>query len=415
MSKAASILAFALFAAPLATAFAAAPGKTESARYQENLDAGLAAFVEGEYAKAAQSFRRALEARPGDSQAAKALRSAQKRMARMDTEENALDRQELNKAKRYFKDQHYLISIMALKSVLRRNPDNLEAEEFLPKVSKKIDSLIAAEAQNSYRWLVYKGMQSYLVDQYGSGIAFWKKALEQNPDDHLLALAIEEAQTHPTPAGALVQNSLLPAEPCDCDLPASSATVAAAAPAPKSVAAKIAAPKPELPAAPKPAAVAAVPEKPAPVSTPAVRTAEPPPPAPKSEEKPVPPPAKPAPAPALEAPIQKQVRAAPAAAEPAGLALVRSQLSRGNYKEALRTLERVRSENPGSEAAQNLYDRALRERDDACAKHYRQGLLEYANGDYARAIDEWKTVLRMNPEHDAAKKVLLRAFFRPRS
>ena len=68
---------------------------------------------------------------------------------------------------------------------------------------------------------------------------------------------------------------------------------------------------------------------------------------------------------------------------------------------------RIQLEIPGTKPIDGI--EVTQSRVKETAEHYNRGLIEYANGHLTKAIEAWEFVLRLDPDHEKAKKNLEKA------
>lgn len=408
--------------------------------YQKLLDLGLASFVDGEYAKAAEFFRHAIKVKPNDDTAQKALKSVEKKLSKRSDEATEISKTKVQKAKEYYRNKQYLVAIMTLKSVLEKSAGVPGAIKLMNKIFAEIEGLAKKEAENSYRQLTYKGMTAYIEEKYEDSIAFWEKALALNPHDQLLSLAVEQAKSYLRRASSPTQMAQAELEEffaVSSSAPASS-TPSSLQPIETTTAqsgSRIIGPLPALgfsdtkgflspsdspgrvltinastktvakgteivqgserPAESELDRMSSVATSKAEVDHGSVATLE---------------------TGQVKGKEDGQTFRARASAErdPPEILEANALLSRKEHQRSIELLKKFLRSNPEHRKAQELLINVLTSQKEVATKRYNEGLLAYAQGDFSKAFVSWQEVLRVYPEHPNARKVLLRAFFQGR-
>lgn len=406
-------------------------------QYQAYLDEGLTNFIDSDFQKAVELFGKALEVKPGDETAEKALAEAEKKLSKIHAKENVTNDKELKRIKTFYKQKEYLVTFISLHFLLEKHPYYAEGKKFRAAYRKEMDSLSRDEARGSYKHLIYEGILSGLDGKMDAAVRLWGEALKLRPDDQITALAIEEMQPQakpqvkPTPSG--LASTVVQEENCDCDI--TSAPVKAtlfepfAAVVPSTIQKPVPATVPSVKTLESKSAhpAHAMTQKSLPGFTPASQPVQKPDEVSKPQEpaaqrtsasamvqsetksKPTP---IPSPSPILEPASQEK----PANASESGSELERARelMDDLRYPQAIVLLQSYLIGRPGDMAMKDALTKAISEQSAVSAKHYQKGLLAYAKGEFSEAIEEWKTTLKIDPTHPNAKKVLLRAFFNPR-
>ncbi len=80
-----------------------------------------------------------------------------------------------------------------------------------------------------------------------------------------------------------------------------------------------------------------------------------------------------------------------------------------NFAESRRELESQLKRDPGNINTQRELDRVIKAQDEESEKIYKEGLIAYSQGNRAMAIQQWKQVLVISPEHKKAAAALKKA------
>ena len=80
-----------------------------------------------------------------------------------------------------------------------------------------------------------------------------------------------------------------------------------------------------------------------------------------------------------------------------------------NYVDSRRELESQLKRDPSNINTQRELDRVVKEQEDESEKIYKEGLIAYSQGNRAAAIQQWKQVLVINPDHKKASAALKKA------
>ncbi|MCB4757085.1 MAG: hypothetical protein LHV69_08695 [Elusimicrobia bacterium] len=80
-----------------------------------------------------------------------------------------------------------------------------------------------------------------------------------------------------------------------------------------------------------------------------------------------------------------------------------------NYVESLKELESQLKRDPTNIRIQQELDRMKKAQEEECERIYKDGLIAYSQGNRALAIDKWKQVLILKPDHAKAEAALRKA------
>ncbi len=352
--------------------------------FQKLLDHGLSAFIDEKYAESVGSFGEALKIKPGDKTALNALKSAELKFSKQHSTKIPIHEKELDKVRIYIRQKQYVVALIGLRSVLLQAPQYKSALRLKDKLNSTMKKIIKKENQDSYRFWVYRGVINCLEDLPAAAIEDWRKALILHANDQIVEFAIQELQGDYKPSVA-VTSMVDESKPCDCDLSSSTQQVKLFEPL-------------RLPVfASTTSAILATLESD--VNRSAV----------------------------LEIATAKKVSAVPLSeVQPRMVSLNSVDLisavirqsealaKKMNFKGAVQLLEDWTAKNSSDLKAKEKLNQISFEWNRSSSVHYHLGLLAYAQGDFAQAIEEWKTTLQINPDHPSAKKVILRAFFKLR-
>lgn len=403
-------------------------------QYQAYLDEGLANFIDSDFQKAVELFGKALEVKPGDETAEKALAEAEKKLSKVHAKENVTNDKELKRIKTFFKQKEYLVTFISLHFLLEKHPYYAEGKKFRESYRKEIDGLSRDEKRGSYKHLIYEGILSGLDGKMDAAVRLWNEALKLRPDDQITVLAIEEmqpqpkAQAKPVPSGLV--STVVQEENCDCDITSAPVKTTLFEPFSTVVPSAVQKPGPVTGAKnpePKPSAASQTPASvPVGVATKNDAVSSLPPGENLSRvtvsrqavqklekvEKLQEPVAEKVSVPGPEQPLREKT----VVAKESGSHLNRARelMDELKYPQAIVLLQSLLMERPDDLAVKDALNKAIAEQSLVSAKHYQKGLLAYAKGEFSEAIQEWKTALKVDPTHPSAKKVLLRAFFNPR-
>lgn len=437
--------------------------------YRRLLDTGLSYFIEGNYPKAAGFFQEAIRLKPREAAAKKALKSVKIKIKEMNLDQVEIGKEEVEKAKGYYRDRQYLLAVVTLRPVLDQDPGHRDAKRIMSKVSGDMRDLLKKEDPHSYEWLAHQGIESYIKGKFEHAMLCWKRAVSKKPDDQIMVLTLEQTEgymkLHPELKGQSA------GEVCVCEVVEETASSADEKKEESGVKVKpfiledssskdrtsalppgkkpketsmVLTPSAPLVLPPVSAAPAAPPVEEEPKVKPAsVRPKQ------KTEEKnaaidkgkekaerihakeavieptfaakPEPPP----PAPKRENEVESiaEMKSEPktelsamtlppsVSNEPPELIKAKALLSKNDYAGSISILDQYLKENPANLQAKELMAQIIVKQREAAAKHFEAGLAAYADGENSKALDEWQAVLKIYPEHPTAKKMILRTFF----
>ncbi len=81
----------------------------------------------------------------------------------------------------------------------------------------------------------------------------------------------------------------------------------------------------------------------------------------------------------------------------------------GDYLNVRSTFRQVLEKEPDNVTARNYLDRIEAEFSERVEELFNMGMLRYTDGDYEQAINEWKKVLNIDPDHKSAKEYIQKA------
>jgi len=88
---------------------------------------------------------------------------------------------------------------------------------------------------------------------------------------------------------------------------------------------------------------------------------------------------------------------------------IRMPSGSGNYAESIRELESQLKRDPSNIRTQQELDKVKKLQEDDCERIYKDGLIAYSQGNRQLAMDKWKQVLLLKPDHGKAEAALRKA------
>jgi hypothetical protein len=80
-----------------------------------------------------------------------------------------------------------------------------------------------------------------------------------------------------------------------------------------------------------------------------------------------------------------------------------------NFSERRMALESQQKRDPSNIKIQQELDKVVKMQDDESERIYKDGLIAYSQGNRSIAIEKWKQVLIVNPDHKKAEAALRKA------
>ncbi len=87
----------------------------------------------------------------------------------------------------------------------------------------------------------------------------------------------------------------------------------------------------------------------------------------------------------------------------------RSYYERGDYLNARSTFRQLLQKEPYNNDARNYLDRIEAELSERCEELFNLGMAKYTEANYEEAIEEWRKILAIDPEHKSAKEYIQKA------
>lgn len=87
----------------------------------------------------------------------------------------------------------------------------------------------------------------------------------------------------------------------------------------------------------------------------------------------------------------------------------RSYYERGDYLNARSTFRQILQKEPYNSDARNYLDRIEAELSERCEELFNLGMVKYTEANYEEAIEEWRKILVIDPEHKSAKEYIQKA------
>ncbi len=94
---------------------------------------------------------------------------------------------------------------------------------------------------------------------------------------------------------------------------------------------------------------------------------------------------------------------------PAGTPMVSVPAGMDNFTERRQALESQQKRDPSNIRVQQELDKVVKMQDDESERIYKDGLIAYSQGNRSIAIEKWKQVLIVNPDHKKAEAALRKA------
>ena len=163
-------------------------------KYQVLLDQGLSAFVDQNFSRALKLFQDANRLKPNDPTAQKALESVEKKMKKTASQIDPKDLENLEKAKQYYQNQQYLLSIITLQPIFDKNKFQKDASDLSNKISKKLKDTLEKNTELSSFWFIDQGLIYYIENNYIQALSCWKKSVQINPNNQIILIAISQAE-----------------------------------------------------------------------------------------------------------------------------------------------------------------------------------------------------------------------------
>jgi len=87
----------------------------------------------------------------------------------------------------------------------------------------------------------------------------------------------------------------------------------------------------------------------------------------------------------------------------------RSFYEKGDYLNARTTFRQILQNDPLNSDARNYLDRIEADLSERCEELFNLGMVKYTEANYEEAIEEWRKILAINPEHKSAKEYIQKA------